>query len=232
MMVNLLQCASFFDKAKRNIFAKLIFLCLAASAIVLLHFYCHKSVYLQCFYQQNLVEINSKINIISSGHTRNHSRSDNKNKNKNDNACNEASQAVEKPKCKNETRSSNHIIKNQKKVQLRDKQNQANSTLTQKPDHLLNQTNSNLTQKNKELQQARLPNQTKENTTDIGINTTHINGILMEPLNVNYTRNIYFTVKTTHKYYTDRLLLLMLTWLQAIDKNKVRYQTRIFVNTE
>ena len=61
------------------------------------------------------------------------------------------------------------------------------------------------------------------NATDIGMNATHICGILMEPVNINYTRNIYFTVKTTHKYYTNRLLLLMLTWLQAVDKNKVNY---------
>ena len=59
------------------------------------------------------------------------------------------------------------------------------------------------------------------NITDIGINTTHICGIVMEPVNVNYSRNIYFTVKTTHKYYTDRLLPLMLSWLQTVDKNKV-----------
>ena len=192
--------ASFLNKAKYNIFAKLIFLCLAAGAVVLLHFYCHKSIYLQCFYQQNLVQINPKINNISLDHIGNHSRSDDKNK-----AC---SQAVEKPNHNNKTRSSNQNNKNQEKVQLHG--------------HLLNQTNSTLTQNNKELQQARLPNQTKENKTDIGINTTHINGILMEPVNVNYTKNIYFTVKTTHKYYTDRLLPLMLTWLQTVDKNKVR----------
>ena len=55
------------------------------------------------------------------------------------------------------------------------------------------------------------------------INATHINGILMEPVNANYTRNIYFTVKTTHKYYTERLFPLMLTWLQVVDRNKVSY---------
>ena len=54
-----------------------------------------------------------------------------------------------------------------------------------------------------------------------GMNATHICGILMEPVNINYTQNIYFTVKTTHKYYTNRLLLLMLTWLQTVDKDKV-----------
>ena len=56
-----------------------------------------------------------------------------------------------------------------------------------------------------------------------GMNTTHINGILMEPVHVNYTRNIYFTIKTTHRYYTNRLFPIMLTWLQSVDKNKVSY---------
>ena len=54
-----------------------------------------------------------------------------------------------------------------------------------------------------------------------GMNATHINGILMEPVNVNYARNIYFTIKTTHKNYAKRLFPLMLTWLQVVDKNKV-----------
>ena len=61
------------------------------------------------------------------------------------------------------------------------------------------------------------------NTANLGINATHINGILMEPVNAKYIRNVFFTIKTTHKYYTDRLFPLMLTWLQAVDKNKVRY---------
>ena len=61
------------------------------------------------------------------------------------------------------------------------------------------------------------------NATDIGINSTHVCGILMEPVNVNYSRNIYFAVKTTHKYYTNRLFLLLLTWLQTVDKDKVNF---------
>ena len=90
----------------------------------------------------------------------------------------------------------------------------------------LNQTNGTLIQNNTKVQEAKLSNQGKENVTNIGLNATHINGILMEPVNVNYSRNIYFTVKTTHKYYTNRLLPLMLTWLQTVDKNKVRYRKR------
>ena len=58
------------------------------------------------------------------------------------------------------------------------------------------------------------------NTADLGINATHINGILMEPVNAKYIRNIFFTIKTTHKYYTKRLFPLILTWLQAVDKIK------------
>jgi len=57
------------------------------------------------------------------------------------------------------------------------------------------------------------------------MNDTHINGILMEPVNAEYTRNIYFTIKTTNKYYTERLFPLMLTWLQVVDKNKVSHIT-------
>jgi len=53
------------------------------------------------------------------------------------------------------------------------------------------------------------------------MNDTHINGILMEAVHTNYTRNIYFTVKTTYKYYQKRLLAILLTWLQVVDKNKV-----------
>ena len=58
---------------------------------------------------------------------------------------------------------------------------------------------------------------------DRGVNATHINGILMEPVHASYTRNIYFTVKTTYKNYVGRLFPLMLTWFQVVDKNKVRH---------
>ena len=167
-----------FDK-RNKILAKALVLCLVASALFLLHFYCHRSVYLQCVYQQN-VDINLKEYIISPGHIGSHSCSGG---NKND----------------------------QQEVQLCDKSGH------------LNQTNSTLIQNNMKVEEAKLSNQAKENVTNIGINDTHINGILMEPVNANYSRNIYFTVKTTHKYYTNRLLPLMLTWLQTVDKNKVRY---------
>ena len=53
------------------------------------------------------------------------------------------------------------------------------------------------------------------------VNNTHIDGFLMEPVDLTYTRNIYFTVKTSRKYFHKRLLPLALTWLQVVDKNKV-----------
>ena len=167
-----------FDKGN-NILAKALALCLTASALFLLHFYCQQSVYLQCIYQQN-VNINLKENVISLGHIERHNCSGG---NKND----------------------------QQEVQLCDKSGH------------LSQTNGTLIQNNTKVEEAKLSNQAKENVTNIGINATHINGILMEPVNANYSKNIYFTVKTTHKYYTNRLLPLMLTWLQTVDKNKVRY---------
>ena len=46
----------------------------------------------------------------------------------------------------------------------------------------------------------------------------------MERVNVTYTRNIYFTVKTTSKYFQSRLLPLALTWLQVVDANKVSFR--------
>ena len=88
------------------------------------------------------------------------------------------------------------------------------------------QANNLSTQKENKCQKTKLSVGMKNEqriVRNIEINTTHINGILMEPIHVNYIRNIYFTVKTTHKYYTNRLFPLMLTWLQTVDKNKVRW---------
>ena len=53
------------------------------------------------------------------------------------------------------------------------------------------------------------------------MNRTHIWGLPMEPVNIVYPGNIYFSVKTTHYYYSERLLDLLLTWCQAVDKDKV-----------
>ena len=61
-----------------------------------------------------------------------------------------------------------------------------------------------------------------QTTANPEINVTHIKGLLMESIHVNYTRNIYFSVKTTRNNIVKRLFPLMLTWLQLVDKNKVR----------
>ena len=67
-------------------------------------------------------------------------------------------------------------------------------------------------------------NQINATVLDLGMNeTTQFKGILMEYVNLNYTRNIYITIKTTNHNYNNRLPLLMLTWLQTVDKDKVRY---------
>ena len=60
------------------------------------------------------------------------------------------------------------------------------------------------------------------NTTVPHLGMNEFNGILMEHVNLNYSGNIFITVKTTHKLYVDRLLPLLLTWLQTVDKNSVR----------
>ena len=52
------------------------------------------------------------------------------------------------------------------------------------------------------------------------LNSTHFGDKVMEPVDANYVENIYFSVKTTNKYHSIRLPLLMLTWLQAV-KDKV-----------
>ena len=77
---------------------------------------------------------------------------------------------------------------------------------------------------NQMIKSSKKPSNVKTDIIEnLYMNSTHINGILMEPVNANYTRNIYFTIKTTHKYYKRRLFSLLLTWLQVVDKNKVSY---------
>ena len=123
---------------------------------------------------------------------------------------------------------------NQQKAKPSSKPNEATqkanqSTNLQKEIKLCDPSDSERERKNQkdsnQLQKANgKSDQVNQNQTcrDPRINATHVYGTLMEPVNVNYTRNIYFSVKTTHKYYTKRLFLLMLTWLQTVDKDKVR----------
>ena len=129
--------------------------------------------------------------------------------------------------------------KTEQKVKLPDKPGEENENKISsqkdnkqqktKPDQLKENQNINQqkvvdkkpSQKENSQQKANSkPDQVKQNPVP-GMNATHINGILMEPVNANYTRNIYFTMKTTHKFYANRLFPVMLTWLQVLDKNKV-----------
>ena len=45
----------------------------------------------------------------------------------------------------------------------------------------------------------------------------------LEKINLDYKKNIFFSVKTTAKNYRTRLSLLLLTWFQAVNKDQVRY---------
>lgn len=48
-----------------------------------------------------------------------------------------------------------------------------------------------------------------------------IMGKLLEKVNVDYKKNIHFSVKTSVKNYRTRLSLLLLTWFQAVEKDQV-----------
>ena len=43
----------------------------------------------------------------------------------------------------------------------------------------------------------------------------------LQKINVDYKNNVFYSVRTCYKNYRTRLLLLMLTWLQAVDKDQV-----------
>ena len=51
---------------------------------------------------------------------------------------------------------------------------------------------------------------------------TKVMGKPLEKVNVNYTRNIHFSVKTSFKNYRTRLSLLLVTWFQAVEKDQVK----------
>ena len=44
----------------------------------------------------------------------------------------------------------------------------------------------------------------------------------LEKVNVDYKRNIHFSVKTSVKNYRTRLSLLLLTWFQTVEKDQVK----------
>ena len=43
----------------------------------------------------------------------------------------------------------------------------------------------------------------------------------LEKINLDYKKNIFFSVKTSVKNYRTRLSLLLLTWFQTVDKDQV-----------
>jgi len=43
------------------------------------------------------------------------------------------------------------------------------------------------------------------------------------PIKTNYTNNIYFSVKTSANNYKDRVMTLMSTWFQTVDRSKVLF---------
>ena len=78
----------------------------------------------------------------------------------------------------------------------------------------------------------RVDNKTYSTTTiryDIDIasskklfaNHTYVKNVPLEVVNVEYKRNIYFTVKTTAANYQERLSTLILTWFQTVHKDDV-----------
>ena len=114
-------------------------------------------------------------------------------------------------------------------VQVNSKREKTNKETSQKITSPVEQVQVKPKQK-EEINQLKLSNGLVDmkkpkykKSDDRGINATHINGILIEPVHASYTRNIYFTVKTTYRNYVGRLFPLMLTWLQVVDKNKVRH---------
>ena len=82
------------------------------------------------------------------------------------------------------------------------------------------------------LRDVKTDNMNRNETTIrvLDMNTTHIKGVFMEHVNLDYPRNIYFTIKTSNKFYISRLFPLMLTWLQTVDKHKVSYTALMFIN--
>ena len=56
---------------------------------------------------------------------------------------------------------------------------------------------------------------------NLDMNSTHVRNKPLEFLNVDYKRNVYFTIKTTANNYQSKLSTLMLTWFQTVHKDDV-----------
>ena len=63
------------------------------------------------------------------------------------------------------------------------------------------------------------------NAEYLGMNYNSKNIPLEAVRDVEYKRNIYFTVKTTASNYQERLSILLLTWFQAVPRDDVRINT-------
>jgi len=63
--------------------------------------------------------------------------------------------------------------------------------------------------------------------TPPGMNSSHIKGKPMERVAINFTDNVYFTVKTSSRNYRKRLSILMLTWFQTVSKHKVSRDSQL-----
>jgi len=86
------------------------------------------------------------------------------------------------------------------------------------------QTNDKVTESTSANEHKTLLSDSPENTT------IEIDGKPLEKVNASYNHNIYFSVRTSGRNYKSRLFLLMLTWFQVIDKDKVKYDVNVANN--
>ncbi|XP_065900892.1 beta-1,3-N-acetylglucosaminyltransferase manic fringe-like [Dysidea avara] len=57
--------------------------------------------------------------------------------------------------------------------------------------------------------------------------SNHINGKLLEPVDIQWDKNIYFSVKTTTKNFKTRLSYLIATWFQVVNKKMLTIVSEI-----
>ena len=137
-----------------------------------MHIYYHTKFYVHISYCGDF-DLHPTINTTTTKCARSHGCGDSV-----DIICSKAIQAMGKSGSVNDTQILQHTDENQEK------------TLLQGEHGYMKQANNISTQKEGKRQKNKLPvdmTSKQRNTRDIGINTTHINGILMEPVNVNYS---------------------------------------------
>ena len=125
--------------------------------------------------------------------------------------------------------SATHQINPPKEVKLDSKDKQDNS-----PSANVNQVKSSNEAMKKDNSPTHQPIKESESPIDplssiIQMNSTHINGKLLEPVDTEWDENIYFSVKTTAKYFKERLAALMPTWFQVINKRMVSISYKCIV---